>query len=104
MYEHLLEYFIGEPRRLIGLGRGLVRSGGFILLVGAIGSVGTTAIDVVQGFGKHAAMEPTLATLYPSLPTWWIPESIIGCLPAILIMTAGITVAELGKKLKRAYF
>ena len=104
MYEYLPEYLLEEPDRMVGLGRGLARTGSFILLIGVIAHAATAATSIVNGIGKQVVEPQSLAMLYPSLPTWWIPESIIGSLPALLLLSAGITLAAMGKKLKRIYF
>lgn len=104
MYEYLPEFLLSEPDRMVAIGRGMIRGGGFWLVVGAIGHFATTAMSVVQSMGHQAAVEHALAELYPSLPTWWVPESIVGCLPAALLIGAGVTLVSMGKQLKRAYF
>lgn len=104
MYEYLPEYLLADPDRMVGLGRGLARTGSFVLMIGVIGHAATTATMVVQGIGKHAAEPQSLAMLYPSLPTWWIPESILGSLPALVLVVAGMTLAAMGKEIKRIYF
>ncbi|MDP9968834.1 hypothetical protein J2W39_000057 [Variovorax paradoxus] len=104
MIDLLPEFLLTEPRRLIALGRFLLRSGAFILLVGSIGHAATTASAAAMSIGKQAAVSPTLAQLYPALPTWWVPESILGCLPAIILLIIGLSMASLGKRLKNAYF
>ncbi|GAB2812303.1 hypothetical protein GCM10027276_11490 [Comamonas piscis] len=98
------KFLIADLRRLIALGRFLLRSGAFILLVGAIGNAATTASAVAMSIGKQAVGSRTLAELYPSLPTWWVPESILGCLPAMTLMIIGFSITSLSKRLKNAYF
>jgi len=73
-------------------------------VIGAIGRVAKTAVGVIQGFGKQPTVEQTLATLYPNLSTWWVPESIIGCLPAAQIVITGITLAEMDNRVLRQHF
>ncbi|MFM9926740.1 hypothetical protein VLK31_27405 [Variovorax sp. H27-G14] len=104
MFERIYEYFLTEPRRLIDLGNNLVRTGAFLLVLGAIGNVMTGVSAVALSFGKQTVNPQTLADLYPSIPTWFVPESIIGCVPAILMMLIGFSVASMGHRLKRAYF
>jgi hypothetical protein len=104
MFDRIYGYFLSEPRRLIGLGKNLVLTGAFILVIGAIGNVATGVGSITQGMGKQAVATRGLAELYPSIPTWWVPESIIGCLPAIVLMVIGLSIASFGKRLKNAYF
>lgn len=104
MVERIYEYFLTEPRRLMSLGKNMVRAGGFILVIGAIGHSATAALSAVQSLGRQVAVPRDLAQLYPAFPTWWIPESLIGCLPAILLMILGFSLVSFGERLKRAYF
>ncbi|MBT2304547.1 hypothetical protein J7E70_29400 [Variovorax paradoxus] len=104
MFERIYEYFVTEPRRLIGLGNKLVLTGAFLLVLGAIGNVMTGVSAFALSFGKQVVNPQTLADLYPSIPTWFVPESIIGCAPAALLMVIGFSIASLGQRLKRAYF
>ena len=104
MFERIYKYFLSEPRRLIGLGKNFVLTGAFILLIGAIGNVATGVGSITQGMGKQVVATRALAELYPSIPTWWVPESIIGCLPAIVLMITGLNIISFGKRLKNAHF
>ncbi|QRF62826.1 hypothetical protein [Variovorax paradoxus] len=104
MFDRIYQYFLREPRRLIGLGKNLVLTSAFILLIGAIGNVATGVGSITQGMGKQVVATRALAELYPSIPTWWVPESIVGCLPAIVLMVFGLSIASLGKRLKNAHF
>lgn len=42
-----------------------------------------------------------MADIYPSLPTWWIPESIVGAVLATLMIFAGLIVSQLEKRIKQ---
>ena len=103
MFERIYEYFLSEPRRLIDLGKALVNAGGFVLVLGAIGHAATGAVSVAQSFGKQTVSVFSLSDLYPAIPTWFVPESIIGCVPAVLSIVAGLSIRSLGQRLKRAY-
>lgn len=104
MFERIYEYSLSEPRRLIGLGKNFIRAGGFILVLGAIGHAATVSVSVAQSLGKQMVNPQGLADLYPSIPTWFVPESIVGCVPAVLLMIIGFSIASLGERLKRAHF
>ena len=104
MYENFLDFFLSEPDRMVTTGDFMAQASGFVLLVGAVGHAATSAVAVAQSIGKHAAEPTVLATLYPSFPTWWVPETLVGCLPALLLLIAGVALASTGKKIKRIYF
>jgi hypothetical protein len=103
VYEKIVEYFLNKPARLIELG-GFVSSIGIVLisagLLGRIGIIGTTAITTLGSHG-NAVAEKTLAEIYPTLPTWWIPETLGGGLLAIVIFVLGAWIILVGKKFKR---
>jgi hypothetical protein len=101
MLERLEDYFLTEPERLIGLGRALVYLGGMLIMFGLVGHVATSAANGIGIIGGHADTVKTLADIYPSLPTWWVPESIIGALPAIVTSALGIWLTLTGKRLRR---
>jgi hypothetical protein len=102
--EFLPEYLLEEPKRMVTFGRGLVRAGGFILIAGAVGNVATAGSTAILSIAHKTASVPSLASLYPSIPTWWIPESFLGCIPAALLIVGGITLTSLGRKIQRAYY
>lgn len=103
MLDLLPEFLLTEPRRLMSLGRALLRAGWFILFAGAIGHAAIRATAAVHSIAKQAGVPNALADIYPSLPTWWVPESLIGCLPALLLVGAGLWLVSLGRQLQRLY-
>ena len=99
MYEMLIEFFIARRGRLSALGRALFQVSAMILLAGVCGHVATSAIRAM------AVSEPTdtsLAMLYPSLPTWWVPESFLGYFACVLTAVLGLMLVQMGKAIDRA--
>ena len=48
-------------------------------------------VSAIQGSGRAAAVPvPSLVQLYPNLWTWWIPETLVGAIPALVLAAAGI--------------
>jgi hypothetical protein len=101
MIDRMIDFFLERPKRLISLGRVLVEVGGFVLVIGAIGRVATGFPGITNMLAKVSAPEKTLADLYPSLPTWWIPESIVGAIPALALIALGFWLAMTGRRLSR---
>lgn len=101
LLERLEDYFVTEPERLMGLGAALVFLGAGLILVGLVGNVVTSAANGIGIIGKHADTLKTLADIYPSIPTWWIPESIVGALPALFILIVGFLANQTGKRIRR---
>lgn len=94
------EYFLCKPERLIRLGSSLAYLGGMLIVFALLGNVAKSAVSALGAIGGHAGTVKTLADIYPSLPTWWIPESIIGVLPAIFMIIAGLILSQFGKRIK----
>jgi hypothetical protein len=97
-------YLLEDPKRMVTCARWFVCTGGSILIAGAIGKVATAGIAAILSIAHTVAPMPSLASLYPSIPTWWVPESVLGCIPAALLIVGGIALASIGRKIQRAYF
>jgi hypothetical protein len=78
MYEMLIEFFVARPGRLSAMGRAVFHLSGVILLVDVCGRIATVGVSAIQGMGGTKPYETSLALLYPSLPTWWVPDSFLG--------------------------
>lgn len=101
MLERLEGYFLTEPERLIGLGAALVFLGTGLILLGLVGNVVTSAANGIGAISRHSDIVKTLADIYPSIPTWWVPESIVGAVPALFIVIIGLLVNQTGKRIRR---
>lgn len=77
MYQMLIEFFIARPGRLGALGRTLFQVSAMILLIGVCGHVAISATSAIRAMAVSVPTDTSLATLYPSLPTWWVPESFL---------------------------
>lgn len=101
MLERIEDYFLTEPERLVGLGSALFYLGGGLILSGLAGNVATSAANGIGAIGGHVGAVKTLADIYPSFPTWWVPESIIGAVPALFIIAIGFWLNQTGKRICR---
>lgn len=77
MIERVEDYFYSEPGRITGLGKLLVLSGCLLLVIGAIRRFATGVINLPT-LAQPNDTTKTLADIYPTLPWWWVPESMIG--------------------------
>jgi hypothetical protein len=73
-----------------------------VSLVGLCGRIATVGVSAIQGMGGAKPYESSLALLYPSLPTWWVPESILGYGACVLVAVFGLMLVQLGKAIGRA--
>lgn len=101
MFDRVLGYFMTEPRRLENLGSALASIGTITILIGLIAHVEITATSALGNLAGQTSAMKSLAELYPSLPTWWIPESIVGGLPAVLLTAAGLWLNATGRQIRR---
>lgn len=101
MLEHLLDYFLTRPKRLIALGRVLTRFGGFLVVLGVIAHAATKSLSVVRGMAGGYQTVPTLADLLSALPTWWVPESAVGFGSVALHIMAGVVALRIGRMYER---
>jgi len=102
MYEMLIEFFIARPGRLSALGRALVKVSAMILLVGLCGRVAINTTSAIRAMAVSVPPDTSLAMLYPSLPTWWVPESFLGYFACVLTAVLGLTLVQVGKIIDRA--
>ena len=100
MLERLTDYFIAKPRRLVTLGAGLVRAGGFLVVAGLIGRVVTTGVSAVKGLGGMQ-VEVALSDVVPGYLSVWMPESALGFAVAMLLLFAGVIAARTGRVYER---
>ena len=101
MLERLEDYFLTQPERLVRLGSVLASLGAGLILIALYGQVATSAVNTIGNIGGHAGTAKTLADIYPSIPTWWVPESIVGTLPAIFFTSTGLWLNLTGKRIRR---
>jgi hypothetical protein len=101
--ERLAGYVWEEPHRLMSFAKGVAAIGAADLLAGAIGHVAVVGDAAIRHMSTSAGADHALVDIYPSLVTWWVPESLIGCVPAFLLVAAGTWLADFGRRLKQAY-
>lgn len=102
MYEWLIEFFVARPGRLGALGRALFQVSTMILLVGVCGHVAVTATSAIRAMAVSVPPATSLAMLYPSLPTWWVPESFLGYFACMVTAVLGLALVQMGKAIARA--
>lgn len=101
MLERIHEYFYSEPGRITGHGRLICQLGAFLLVVGAIGRVVTTAINISPTIAKQPETTKMLAEVYPALPLWWVPETWYSAIACILLIVGGLCLNAHGKQVER---
>lgn len=97
--ESFMDWFAAHPERP----REVARVVGWVAFVFSVMAVfahlAVSAVGVVTSMAKMDA-EPTLATLYPGLPTWFVPETWPSYLLVGLLWVVYFGLRDLAKKLR----
>jgi uncharacterized membrane protein len=99
----IIELLLKKPQRIISYGINLCILGIFLLIAGLYGKFATTPIASILGMQTTIQSTKTLSETYPTLPTWWVPETFIGFFFSFILVFLGIILALTGKKLKQIY-
>lgn len=68
---------LNPPSRLANLGRALMKAAITLLSIGLIAKAVLTVASVPMKFTQQPPAT-SLSALFPGLPTWWVPESVLG--------------------------
>lgn len=101
MFRKILDAFLENPKRLVALGEFLATLGYWLGIAGLVGKVATTAVGVITSMPNSSASVGTLADIYPSLPTAWVPESAIGFVLTAMILSLGLWLKHTGRQFER---
>lgn len=101
MFEKILDGFLENPKRLVAQGEFFITLGYWLGIAGMVGKVATTAVGAISSMANSNASLGTLADIYPSLPTAWVPESAIGFVLTALILSLGLWLKHTGKQFER---
>ena len=101
MYETILNFFLSRPRRLVLMGQALLKIAGFAFVAGLIGRAVTAGLASVRNFQATEPGVLPLTALFPNLPTWWVPETILGFTAAAMLALMAVAMAKMGRKLER---
>lgn len=75
MVESIFLFLINPPSRLRMCGALLSGASTGLIVIGLYLRIGIVAADIIRSTAKIDGGDMTLASLYPGLPTWCIPES-----------------------------
>lgn len=101
MLEQITYFFMSRPTRMIALGQTLLKAGIAIIGFALLANIGTSAMEIIVSLNGQLGTDKSLAEIYPTLPTWWIPESFIGTVPAIMLVIAGLWLNATGEQINR---
>ena len=102
----LVRFFLSllnPPSRLRDLGATLFHIGLSLCAVGIVLQACSRIVAVTQKMGNAAVPESAVAYLLPSLPTWFVPESLLGIVFWAAITAVGWCCQSYAKDFERAY-
>ncbi|WP_302175072.1 hypothetical protein [uncultured Hydrogenophaga sp.] len=91
---------VSRPALLERAGRLLALLSLFIGLFAVVGHTQKTILNTARSFHAGQQEPVTLAVLYPSWPTAWIPESFSAAVFWLLVFAAGVCLMGIGRKLR----
>lgn len=96
MIEWIYMQILRDPAAARWVGRVLISIGGGLVILGL--RADWLLSKVTRRFARVNLEGPqTLAEMYPTLWTWWIPETVFGYQVAVLFLVLGIGLAQLAK-------
>lgn len=101
MFEKILDTFLQNPKRLVALGEVLIKLGYCLGIAGLVGKLATTAVGAITSMASRSANVDTLSEIYPSLPTAWVPESALGFVLTVLVLSLGLWLKHFGRQFER---
>ena len=100
MLEHLYIFFANRPAVLRAAATALWKVGCAGLLAGVLAG-GVNAVLSVVTF--MSGVEANNLALIPGMPTWWIPESVLGVGFYLSLFVGAYMLADLARQLKRLH-
>lgn len=96
-------FLVARPRLLDSIGRLLVNAAFVLALSGLLAMTIKSLSSSVLGMAKIGPKTLVIADLYPSLPTWWIPESAAGLALIVVLFGLGAWMTSTARMLYRTY-
>ena len=103
MFGFIPVFLLNPPARLKVLGQALAHSSFILVMVGLylrIGVVVMSTLPMTNGINKVPA---TLAAMYPTVSTWFLPESTLVFAILICAWALGVYISFLAKKIERIF-
>jgi len=101
MLDRLAESFLLHPKRLVAAGEALCSVASALVMLGACANLYIGAVAAINSLGHQVRSRSTLADLLPGLPTWWVPETLVGFVFVIAVAIVGVVIAREGRNLER---
>ena len=99
MTDLVLIYLLSQPRRLTLIGRALYKCASLQVVAGIVAQIVTSALRHAQPHGT----DRWLRDVWPDLPTWWIPETVLGMIAVTSLAAIGLAIAYEGRQVERQW-
>lgn len=99
MIDLFSSFLLSRPQRITLTGRVLYRCAAFQVLAGVVAQALTIALRRAE---PHVAYR-WIGDVMPGLPTWWIPETVLGMIGVTLVAGAGLAIAYSGRQFERQW-
>ena len=93
----VLMFLMSQPHRLTLIGRALYKFAAFQVVAGLVAQTITSAMRQLQPHGSYR----WLSDVWPALPTWWIPETVLGMIAVTSLAAVGLVIAYEGRQVER---
>ena len=99
MFDLVLMFLLSQPHRLTVIGRTLYRFAAVQVLAGAIAQIVTSALRNARPNNGYR----WLSDVWPDVPTWWIPETVLGTIAVTTVAAVGLAIAYEGRQVERQW-
>jgi hypothetical protein len=96
-------FLLNPPSRLKSLGQMLAWLSSTWIIVGLYLSIGRVAMNALPKPRGVDAAPVTLAAMYPSVPTWFVPESPFAFIVLICMWALAVSMVMSAKKFDRMF-
>jgi hypothetical protein len=103
MFKDLALSLMFPPSRLKFWGSLLSQLGFALTILGLFLQVGQKAMALLQSMSRVTPANMGIESIFPELPTWFIPESVEGFAFWALVTAMGLYCQYLAKEIKRVY-
>lgn len=104
MSDWFIEHFYFKPARMRTTGWLVFHLGALLLFAGVLGQLLLGAQEGLLRLApvrQGATQAPSLASAYPALPTWWVPEGLAGYAVAFALIGLGLLALSTAKRMAR---
>ena len=99
MTDLVLMFLMSQPHRLTLIGRALYKFAAFQVGAGLLAQMVTSAMRQAHLHGS----DRWLSDVWPGLPTWWIPETVLGMIAVTSLAAVGLAIAYEGRQVERQW-